>query len=59
MYASGQGVKRNNNQAYIWYSLAARGGSSAAAADRARIAALLQPAEIRQADRVVDNMRAR
>ncbi len=59
MYASGQGVKRNYNQAYIWYSLAARGGSSAAATERARIAALLQPAEIKQADRVVESMRTR
>jgi hypothetical protein len=59
MYASGLGVKRNYNQAYIWYSLAARGGSTTAAADRARMAALLQPAEVKQADRVVNSMRAR
>jgi localization factor PodJL len=59
MYATGQGVKRNPNQAYIWYSLAAQGGSAGAAAERAKIAALLQPAEIAQADRVVDNMRKR
>ena len=59
MYASGQGVKRNPNQAYIWYSLAARGGSARAAADRAKLAAQLQPAEIKQADRVVESLRAR
>jgi hypothetical protein len=59
MYASGQGVSRNYNQAYIWYSLAARGGSTTASADRDRIAARLQPAEIKQADKVVESMRAR
>ena len=59
MYASGQGVKRNPNQAYIWYSLAAQSGNVSAAAERAKIAALLQPAEIKQADRVVENMRKR
>ena len=59
MYAGGQGVKRNPNQAYIWYSLAAQGGNASAAAERAKIAALLQPAEIKQADRVVENMRKR
>jgi len=59
MYASGLGVNRNYNQAYIWYSLAARGGSTTAPAERDRVAARLQPAEIRQADTVVENWRAR
>jgi hypothetical protein len=59
MYASGLGVNRNYNQAYIWYSLAARGGSTTASADRDRMAARLQPAEIKQADKVVESMRAR
>jgi hypothetical protein len=59
MYASGLGVNRNYNQAYIWYSLAARGGNTAASADRDRMAARLQPAEIKQADKVVESMRAR
>jgi hypothetical protein len=59
MYASGQGVSRNYNQAYIWYSLAARGGSSTAPAGRDRMAKLLQPAEIQQADKLVENWRAR
>jgi len=59
MYAFGQGVKQNTIQSYIWYSLAARGGSTGAAAGRDRMAARLQPAEIKQADRVVENMRAR
>jgi len=59
MYANGHGVKLNYNQAYIWYSLAVRGGNTAAAAGRAKMAALLQPAEVKQADKVVDSMRAR
>jgi len=59
LYASGQGVSRNYNQAYIWYSLAARGGSTTAPADRDRMAKLLQPAEVKQADKVVEGMRAR
>jgi len=59
MYASGQGVSRNFIQAYIWYSLATRGGSTTAPAERDRMARLLQPAEVKQADKVVDGMRAR
>jgi serine/threonine protein kinase len=59
MYASGQGVKRNYNQAYIWYSLAARGGNTAAVTGRDKVAAGLQQAEIAQADKLVDNWRAR
>jgi TPR repeat protein len=59
MYASGQGVSRNYNQAYIWYSLAAREGGTTAAAGRDRMASRLQPAEIKQADKVVESMRAR
>ena len=59
MYASGQGVRQNTIQSYIWYSLAARGGNTSAAAGRDRMAARLQPAEITQADKVVDSMRAR
>jgi serine/threonine protein kinase len=57
MYAGGMGVPRNNNQAYIWYSLAAQGGSATAKTERERIARLLQPAEVRQADLVVQNWR--
>jgi hypothetical protein len=59
MYADGLGVPRNNNQAYIWYSLAAQGGGTTASAERDRIAKLMQPAEIRQADYVVQNWRPR
>jgi TPR repeat protein len=59
MYAFGQGVKQNTIQSYIWYSLAAREGSTGAVAGRDRMAARMQPAEIKQADRVVESMRAR
>ena len=59
MYAAGQGVKQNSIQSYIWYSLAARGGGAGAAAGRDRVAARLQQAEINQADKVVEGMRAR
>ena len=54
MHANGRGVPQNYNQAYIWYSLALRSGTSAAEAPRKKAAAMLQPAEINQADRVVD-----
>jgi TPR repeat protein len=59
MYAGGFGVTKNYNQAYIWYSLAARGGSTTAPANRDRMARQLQPAEIQQADRQVESLRAR
>jgi len=59
MYAFGQGVKQNTIQSYIWYSLAAHGGNTGATAGRDRMAARLQPAEIKQADRVVESMRPR
>ena len=55
MYASGRGGPRNNNQAYVWYSLAARQGVAGASAGRDKMAALLQPAEIAQADKLVDS----
>jgi len=58
MHASGKGVSRNYIQAYIWYSLATRGGSTTAQAERDRMAKLMQPAEVKQADEVVDGMRA-
>jgi len=58
MYADGMGVARNYNQAYIWYSLAARGGSTTAPAGRDRMAKRLQPVEIQQADKLVENWRA-
>jgi serine/threonine protein kinase len=59
MYAGGMGVAKDHNWAYIWYSLAARGGSATASTERDRIAKLLQPVEIQQADNVVQNWQTR
>jgi serine/threonine protein kinase len=54
MFANGRGVPRDPFEAYVWYSIAAHGGAPGAS-DRAReVSAGLQPAERRQADRVVD-----
>ncbi len=57
MYANGRGVARNHTQAYIWYSLAMRCGNTAAAAERAKMAAMLQAPEVQQADKVVAGMK--
>jgi TPR repeat protein len=57
MYAGGLGVTKNYNQAYIWYSLAVRGGSTTAPANRDRAARELQPAEIQQANSLIQNWR--
>jgi len=59
MYAMGFGVKQDPIQSYIWYSLAARGGDTIAAAGRDRMAARLQPVQVNQADKVVENWRPR
>ena len=59
IYAEGRGVSRSANQAYIWYSLAARAGIAAAEAPRKKILAQLQPAEIAQANRVIEIAQAR
>jgi TPR repeat protein len=59
MYAMGFGVKQDPIQSYIWYSLAARGGDATAAAGRDRMAARLQPVQVSQADKVVENWRPR
>jgi serine/threonine protein kinase len=58
-YAEGRGVPQSANQAYIWYSLAARAGTAAAEGPRKKDLAQLQPAEIAQADRVIDIAHAR
>jgi serine/threonine protein kinase len=51
MFATGKDV--NNNLAYIWYGTATQLGSSAAKVERDRFVPLLQPAERRQADKVI------
>jgi serine/threonine protein kinase len=55
MFASGRGVAQNAFQAYVWYGIAARSGSAAAREKQARIAPQLQPAEIRQADQLIES----
>ncbi len=57
LYASGRGVPQNNNQAYFWYGLAVRSGNAAAKIKKEQVAAKLQPAEIRQADILIDRQR--
>ena len=52
MYFRGQGVPQNNFQAYVWYNAAVRSGNSAARAPQERVAALLQPVEVEQADKL-------
>ena len=59
LLAAGHGLRQDINEAYIWASLAARRGSADAAARKNQLASLLQPAEIRQADRIVDAWQAR
>jgi TPR repeat protein len=52
--ASGEGVKQNYNQAYIWYGVAAKLGSAEAATKKNEIAQKLQAAEIQQCNRAID-----
>jgi hypothetical protein len=52
--SDGQG---SDFQAYVWYSIATRGGEAAASTLRNRVAARLQPAEVRQADLAVERWR--
>jgi len=56
LYASGRGVPQNSFQAYVWYGVAARSGSAPARDKQGRLAAVLQPAEIQQADRLIDSL---
>ena len=53
MFAKGQGVAQSNNLAYVWYGTAARLGSASAKTERDKIAALLQPAEREQLDKLI------
>jgi TPR repeat protein len=55
-YASGAGVIQSNYLAYVWYSAAARLGAKEAEPKRDKSAAMLQPAELKQADRLIDNI---
>jgi len=57
-FVAGRGVPTNNFQAYVWYSLAARAGSARGRIGRDKAVELLQPAEIRQADVLVEGWKA-
>ena len=57
MAEEGRGTARNAQQAYIWYSLAQQRGHSSARAAAERVKRLLLPADIAQADRLVQNWR--
>jgi TPR repeat protein len=57
VYATGRGQPQNNLQAYVYFSLAALDGHAAAGPRRDALTALLQPAEIQQADRLVRERR--
>jgi TPR repeat protein len=56
-YEHGRGAPQSDFQAYVWYSLAGRGGYDSALAAKARLAARLQPAEVQQADSLTQSWR--
>ena len=56
MYENGRGVPQNNFQAYYWYSAAVRGGNAGARVRKEQMAARLQPAEIQQAEKLVERL---
>ena len=49
--------QRNDFQAYLWYSIAARHGEPGAQALKDKISSRMQPAEIRQADKLAEAWR--
>jgi hypothetical protein len=53
VYAQGRGVPRDYVAAYMWYALATASGFDLAAADRDRTAALLTPAQLAKAKKLV------
>jgi TPR repeat protein len=55
MFATGKGVNQSNFQAYVWFSLAASAGHTGAKARRDQVIINLQPAEIQQADRLIQD----
>jgi len=50
---------QQNFEAYVWYGIAARGGLSEAQVLRDKVGARLQPAEIRQAEQIIDHFKPR
>lgn len=53
------GRQQSDFEAYVWYSMAARSGEPGAQALREKVAVKLQPAEIRQADHLIESWKPR
>jgi len=53
------GQQPNYFEAYVWFSIAARGGEPGAASLKDKVASKLQPAEIRQAEQIVERWKPR
>ncbi len=51
--------QQNDFEAYVWYGIAARNGQAGAQSQRERVGAKLQPAEIRQADQIIERWKPR
>ena len=51
--------QQNDFEAYVWYGIAARNGQADAQSQRERVGAKLQPAEIRQADQIIERWKPR
>ena len=52
-------AQRSDFEAYVWYGIAARNGQAGAQSQRERVATKLQPAEIRQADQIIERWKPR
>jgi len=52
-------AQRSDFEAYVWYGIAARNGQPGAQAQRERVGTKLQPAEIRQADQIIERWKPR
>jgi TPR repeat protein len=52
-------AQRSDFEAYVWYGIAARNGQAGAQSQRERVGAKLQPAEIRQADQIIERWKPR
>ena len=51
--------QQNDFEAYVWYGIAARNGQAGAQSQRERVGTKLQPAEIRQADQIIERWKPR
>jgi TPR repeat protein len=56
-YATGEGIRKDPLQAYMWFSLAADQGSASGVRYRDRIATELKPDEVRRAQDMADTCR--